>query len=96
VPEHLLHGAQIGTALEQMRGEGMSQGVWRHAPTNPARRALALMTRHAPTRDNGVLRASRKRIPRPLPRSSVGRISRVQPDGSLLMPAAAQPTRAKE
>lgn len=30
VSQHLLNGTQIGTALEQGSGKGVSQGVWRH------------------------------------------------------------------
>src|SRR5438132_13407211 len=28
VPEHLLHGAQVCAALEQVRGKGVAQQVW--------------------------------------------------------------------
>src|SRR5688572_11935147 len=32
--EHLLHARQVGAALEQMRGEGVTQSVRRHALAN--------------------------------------------------------------
>ena len=59
MPEPLLHGAQIDTALEQMLAK-VCQGLWRHALRESARRAVALMTAHAPTRANGVPRRSER------------------------------------
>ena len=44
VPEHLLHAAEVGAALEQVRRERMAQEVRMHAPrleARPGRRAGA-------------------------------------------------------
>src|SRR5579862_6384948 len=37
VPEHVLHRTQVGAALEQVRGEGVAECVWRDAAADPRR-----------------------------------------------------------
>jgi len=77
VPEPVLHGAQIDTALEQMLAK-VCQGLWRHAlrESGSPRGRLDDGPRADPRQRRPA--AFRKGIPRPLPRSSVGRISRLQ------------------
>ena len=76
VPEHLLHGTEVGAPLQQVRGERVSERVGRHVLGDP--RALDVAAQDLPgtMRVRGLPRAFRNSTPFPSPFSSLGRSSR--------------------
>ena len=76
VPEHVLHGTQVGATLEQMGGERVPQGVRRDAGADPRRGYV--FPQDLPGTHSGERRAAcvEQQCALPSPCSSFGRSSR--------------------
>ncbi len=61
--EQLLHHAQVGAALEQMRGEGVAQRMWRRAlrQARPAHETVDAAA-YAPCAQRPPLRVEEERV----------------------------------